>query len=124
MDVYMTIYRGETAKDEIEINIKGHYDDHDNSLEVLEVTNTFDNTPVNLTPEERRKVATEEFDQWLESEAFLKPILSDRVGKYRKVYWAENADVVRVPNDSTFSPMRKWEVTNVLVEEYDEGGEA
>ena len=72
MNVYMTIYRGETAEDEIEIDIEGHYDRDNDSLEILKVGDSFDNTPVELTLEERKKVATEEFDWWLEhsTEAF------------------------------------------------------
>lgn len=89
MDVYMTIYRGETAEDEIEINITAHYDKDENELEVLEVTNTFDNTPVKLTDKERYKVVTVEFDEWLEDRAFFDGSLYDRVGQWRKVYWAE-----------------------------------
>ena len=45
MDVYMTIYRGETAADEIEINIKGFFEEENASLEILEVVNTFDDKP-------------------------------------------------------------------------------
>ena len=53
MDVYMTIYRGETAADEIEINIKGFFDEESASLEILEVVNTFDDKPIELTDGER-----------------------------------------------------------------------
>ena len=92
MDGYMTIYRGESAEDEIEINIKGHYDKDNDSLEVLEVTDTFDKKPVKLTPEERRKVGTVEFPEWLEYKG-----LFDRTGKYTTFYWVENgATVVEV----------------------------
>ena len=104
MDVYMTIYRGETAEDEIEINIEGHYDRDNASLEILKVVDSFDNTPVELTLEERKKVATEEFDWWLEhsTEAFKDSSLHQEIGRHRDVYWVEN------------------EVTVVEVEEYDE----
>ena len=65
MDVYMTIYRPFTNDkgfdDEMEINIEGHYDRDNDSLEILKVVDSFDNTPVELTREERKKVATEEF---------------------------------------------------------------
>ena len=104
MDVYLTIYRGETAEDEIEINIEGHYDRDNDSLEILKVVNSFDNTPVELTLEERKKVATEEFDWWLEhsTEAFKDSSLHHEIGRHRDVYWVEN------------------EATVVEVEEYDE----
>ena len=104
MDVYLTIYRGETAEDEIEINIEGHYDRDNDSLEILKVVDSFDNTPVELTLEERKKVATEEFDWWLEhsTEAFKDSSLHHEIGRHRDVYWVEN------------------EVTVVEVEEYDE----
>ena len=104
MNVYMTIYRGETAEDEIEINIEGHYDRDNDSLEILKVVDSFDNTPVELTLEERKKVATEEFDWWLEhsTEAFKDSSLHHEIGRHRDVYWVEN------------------EVTVVEVEEYDE----
>ena len=92
MDVFMTIYRGETAADEIEIEIKSHYNKDEDELEVLEVTDTFDGTPVRLTPEERRHVGTVEFPEWLESKG-----LFDRTGEYTKFYWVENcATVVEV----------------------------
>ena len=91
MNVYMTIYRGETAEDEIEINIKGHYDKDDDSLEVLEVTATFDKQPVKLTPEERRKVGTVEFPEWLWQSSFA------GTGEHTTFYWVENgATVVEV----------------------------
>jgi len=104
MDVYLTIYRGETAEDEIEINIEGHYDRDNDSLEILKVFNSFDDKPVELTLEERKKVATEEFDWWLEhsTEAFKDSSLHHEIGRHRDVYWVEN------------------EVTVVEVEEYDE----
>ena len=104
MDVYLTIYRGETAEDEIEINIEGHYDRDNDSLEILKVVNSCDNTPVELTREERKKVATEEFDWWLEhsTEAFKDSSLHHEIGRHRDVYWVEN------------------EATVVEVEEYDE----
>jgi len=104
MDVYMTIYRGETAEDEIEINIEGHYDRDNDSLEILKVIDSFDNTPVELTLEERKKVATEEFDWWLEhsTEAFKDSSLHHEIGRHRDVYWVEN------------------EATVVEVEEYDD----
>ncbi len=92
MDVYMTIYRGETADDEMEINIEGHYDRDNDSLEILKVFNSFDNTPVKLTPKERRKVGTVEFPEWLEYKG-----LFDLTGKYTTFYWVENgATVVEV----------------------------
>ena len=96
MDVYMTIYRGETAEDEIEINIEGHYDRDNDSLEILKVVDSFDNTPVELTREERKKVATEEFDWWLEhsTEAFKDPSLHHEIGQHRDVYWVENEPTV------------------------------
>ena len=104
MNVYMTIYRGETAEDEIEIDIEGHYDRDNDSLEILKVVDSFDNTPVELTCEERKKVATEEFDWWLEhsTEAFKDSSLHHEIGRHRDVYWVEN------------------EATVVEVEEYDE----
>lgn len=104
MDVYLTIYRGETAEDEIEINIEGHYDRDNDSLEILKVFNSFDDKPVELTLEERKKVATEEFDWWLEhsTEAFKDSSLHHEIGRHRDVYWVEN------------------EATVVEVEEYDE----
>jgi hypothetical protein len=85
MKVYLTIYRGDTAEDEIEINIKGFYDKDCAYLEILEVVNTFDNKPIELTPEERKWVATEEFNEWLYSEG-----LCNFIGQHRKVYWPEN----------------------------------
>ena len=96
MNVYLTIYRGETAEDEIEINIEGHYDRDNNSLEILKVVDSFDNTPVELTREERKKVATEEFDWWLEhsTEAFKDPSLHHEIGQHRDVYWVENEPTV------------------------------
>jgi len=104
MDVYLTIYRVETAEDEIEINIEGHYDRDNDSLEILKVIDSFDNTPVELTLEERKKVATEEFDWWLEhsTEAFKDTSLHHEIGRHRDVYWVEN------------------EATVVEVEEYDD----
>ena len=104
MNVYLTIYRGETAEDEIEINIEGHYDRDNDSLEILKVFNSFDDKPVELTLEERKKVATEEFDWWLEhsTEAFKDSSLHHEIGRHRDVYWVEN------------------EATVVEVEEYDE----
>ena len=104
MNVYLTIYRGETAEDEIEINIEGHYDRDNDSLEILKVVDSFDNTPVELTLEERKKVATEEFDWWLEhsTEAFKDSSLHHEIGRHRDVYWVEN------------------EATVVEVEEYDD----
>ena len=99
MDVYMTIYRGETAADEIEINIKGFFEEENASLEILEVVNTFDDKPIELTDEEREYVATTEFDEWLHSEG-----LSDLMGEHRDVYWAENeATVVEVEEYETTS---------------------
>ena len=106
MDVYMTIYRGETAEDEIEINIEGHYDRDNDSLEILKVFNSFDDTPVELTCEERKKVATEEFDWWLEhsTEAFKDSSLHHEIGRHRDVYWVENeATVVEVEEYETTS---------------------
>ena len=106
MNVYMTIYRGETAEDEIEIDIEGHYDRDNDSLEILKVVDSFDNTPVELTLEERKKVATEEFDWWLEhsTEAFKDPSLPDEIGRHRDVYWVENeATVVEVEEYETTS---------------------
>ena len=106
MDVYMTIYRGETAEDEIEIDIEGHYDRDNDSLEILKVVDSFDNTPVELTREERKKVATEEFDWWLEhsTEAFKDPSLHHEIGRHRDVYWVENeATVVEVEEYETTS---------------------
>ena len=102
--MYLTIYRGETAEDEIEINIEGHYDRDNDSLEILKVFNSFDDKPVELTLEERKKVATEEFDWWLEhsTEAFKDSSLHHEIGRHRDVYWVEN------------------EATVVEVEEYDE----
>lgn len=104
MDVYLTIYRVETAEDEIEINIEGHYDRDNDSLEILKVVDSFDDTPVELTLEERKKVATEEFDWWLEhsTEAFKDTSLHHEIGRHRDVYWVEN------------------EATVVEVEEYDD----
>ena len=106
MNVYMTIYRGETAEDEIEIDIEWHYDRDNDSLEILKVVDSFDNTPVELTCEERKKVATEEFDWWLEhsTEAFKDPSLHHEIGRHRDVYWVENeATVVEVQEYETTS---------------------
>ena len=106
MNVYMTIYRGETAEDEIEIDIEGHYDRDNDSLEILKVVDSFDNTPVELTLEERKKVATEEFDWWLEhsTEAFKDSSLHHEIGRHRDVYWVENeATVVEVEEYETTS---------------------
>ena len=106
MDVYLTIYRGETAEDEIEINIEGHYDRDNDSLEILKVFNSFDDKPVELTLEERKKVATEEFDWWLEhsTEAFKDTSLHHEIGRDRDVYWVENeATVVEVEEYETTS---------------------
>ena len=106
MNVYMTIYRGETAEDEIEIDIEGHYDRDNDSLEILKVVDSFDNTPVELTLEERKKVATEEFDWWLEhsTEAFKDSSLHHEIGRHRDVYWVENeATVVEVQEYETTS---------------------
>ena len=106
MNVYMTIYRGETAEDEIEIDIEGHYDRDNASLEILKVVASFDNTPVELTCEERKKVATEEFDWWLEhsTEAFKDSSLHHEIGRHRDVYWVENeATVVEVEEYETTS---------------------
>ena len=106
MNVYMTIYRGETAEDEIEIDIEGHYDRDNDSLEILKVVDSFDNTPVELTLEERKKVATEEFDWWLEhsTEAFKDSSLHHEIGRHRDVYWVENeATVVEVEENETTS---------------------
>ena len=106
MNVYMTIYRGETAEDEIEIDIEGHYDRDNDSLEILKVVDSFDNTPVELTREERKKVATEEFDWWLEhsTEAFKDPSLHHEIGRHRDVYWVENElTVVEVEEYETTS---------------------
>ncbi len=100
MDVYMTIYRPFTNDkgfdDEMEINIEGHYDRDNDSLEILKVVDSFDNTPVELTREERKKVATEEFDWWLEhsTEAFKDPSLHHEIGQHRDVYWVENEPTV------------------------------
>ena len=108
MDVYMTIYRPFTNDkgfdDEMEINIEGHYDRDNDSLEILKVFNSFDDKPVELTCEERKKVATEEFDWWLEhsTEAFKDSSLHHEIGRHRDVYWVEN------------------EATVVEVEEYDD----
>ena len=106
MNVYLTIYRGETAEDEIEIDIEGHYDRDNDSLEILKVVDSFDNTPVELTCEERKKVATEEFDWWLEhsTEAFKDSSLHHEIGRHRDVYWVENeATVVEVEEYETTS---------------------
>ena len=106
MNVYMTIYRGETAEDEIETDIEGHYDRDNDSLEILKVVDSFDNTPVELTLEERKKVATEEFDWWLEhsTEAFKDSSLHHEIGRHRDVYWVENeATVVEVEEYETTS---------------------
>ena len=106
MNVYLTIYRGETAEDEIEIDIEWHYDRDNDSLEILKVVDSFDNTPVELTLEERKKVATEEFDWWLEhsTEAFKDSSLHHEIGRHRDVYWVENeATVVEVEEYETTS---------------------
>ena len=106
MNVYMTIYRGETAEDEIEIDIEGHYDRDNDSLEILKVVDSFDNTPVELTLEERKQVAPEEFDWWLEhsTEAFKDSSLHHEIGRHRDVYWVENeATVVEVEEYETTS---------------------
>ena len=106
MNVYMTIYRGQTAEDEIEINIEGHYIKDENSLEILKVVNSDNDDAIEPTPEERKMVATEEFDEWLESQAFFDASLWDQIGKDRDVYWVEN------------------EVTAVEVEEYEATNDA
>ena len=106
MNVYMTIYRGQTAEDEIEINIEGHYSKDENSLEILKVVNSDNDDAIELTPEERKMVATEEFDEWLESQAFFDASLSEQIGKDRDVYWVEN------------------QVTAVEVEEYEATNDA
>ena len=106
MDVYITIYRGDTAEDEIEINIEGHYDRDNNSLEILKVVDSFDDTPVELTDAERDKVANEMFDDWLScsTAAFHDPTLYHEVGEHRDVYWVENeATVVEVEEYETTS---------------------
>jgi hypothetical protein len=104
MDVYLTIYRGDTAETEIEINIEGHYSKDDNSLEILKVVNSDDDDAIELTPEERKMVATEEFDEWLESQSFFDSSLWDQIGTDRDVYWVENeATVVEVEEYETIS---------------------
>lgn len=110
MDVYITIYRLFTndkgLDDEMEINIEGHYDRYNNSLEILKVVDSFDDTPVELTRAERRRVATEEFDEWLScsNEAFKDPTLYEQIGHHRDVYWVENqATVVEVEEYETTS---------------------
>ena len=85
MDVYLTIYRGLTAAEEIEINIKGFYDKDCAYLEFLEVVNSFDNKPIELTPDERELVVTEEFNEWLYDEG-----LGECIAQHRKVYWPES----------------------------------
>ena len=110
MDVHMTIYRLFTndkgLEDEMEINIEAHYDRNNNSLEILKVFDSFDDTPVRLTRKERKKVETEEFDWWLEhsTEAFKDPSLHHEIGQHRDVYWVENqATVVEVQEYETTS---------------------
>ena len=106
MNVYLTIYRGETAEDEIEIDIEGHYDRDNDSLEILKVVDSYDNTTVELTLEERKMVATEEFEWWLEhsTEAFKDSSLHHVIGRHRDVYWVENeATVVEVEEYETTS---------------------
>lgn len=94
MDVYMTIYRGETAEDETEINIEGYFDMNDGSLEIHTVVDSFNDKPIKLTSEERHQVGTAEFDSWLESKVFFDGSLSDHIGQHRKVYWAANNVIV------------------------------
>tara|TARA_R100000329_G_scaffold132330_1_gene111871 strand:- start:484 stop:825 length:342 start_codon:yes stop_codon:yes gene_type:complete len=67
MDVYLTIYRGETAEDEIEINIEGFYQEDWDSLEILKCYDTFDDSDVELTPEELKRVEGPELDEFFES---------------------------------------------------------
>ena len=67
MDVYLTIYRGETAEDEIEINIEGFYQEDWDSLEILKCYDPFDDSDVELTPEELKRVEGPELDEFFES---------------------------------------------------------
>ena len=66
MDMYITIYRGETIEDEIEINVHGIYREEDDELEILEVVNSFNDEPITLTPEEIKTVEGKEVNKLLE----------------------------------------------------------
>lgn len=71
MDVYLTIYRLFTNDkgfdDEMEINIEGFYQEDWDSLEILKCYDTFDDSEVELTPEELKRVEGPELDEFLES---------------------------------------------------------
>jgi len=71
MDVYLTIYRLFTNDkgfdDEMEINIEGFYQEDWDSLEILKCYDTFDDSEVELTPEELKRVEGLELDEFLES---------------------------------------------------------
>jgi len=66
MDMYITIYRGETIEDEIEINVHGIYREEDDELEILEVVNSFNDEPITLTPDEIKIVEGKELNKMLE----------------------------------------------------------
>ena len=66
MDMYITIYRGDSIEDEIEINVHGIYREEDDELEILEVVNSFNDEPITLTPEEIKTVEGKEVNKLLE----------------------------------------------------------
>ena len=67
MDVYITIYRNRLTDDWVEINIEGFYQEDWDSLEILKCYDTFDDSDVELTPEELKRVEGPELDDFLES---------------------------------------------------------
>ena len=68
MDIYLTIYRGETAEDEVEINVYGVYHEDWDDLEVVTVTDTYTEQPIELTPDELKLVHGDELNEFLESQ--------------------------------------------------------
>ena len=67
MDVYITIYRNRLTDDWVEINIEGFYQEDWDSLEILKCYDTSDDSEVELTPEELKRVEGPELDDFLES---------------------------------------------------------
>ena len=102
MDVYITIYRGDTALDEIEIEIHGCYHEDHDELEILKVVNTFNDEPIELTAEELYQVHTTEMDEVLEMS-----------------FNARLIDLAEERRHYRFLGLNKKPVTKVEVEEYE-----
>jgi hypothetical protein len=69
MNFYYTIYRYIDSIDEqMEINVCGYYDKATGFVDIEESVDTFDDSAVELTKEEREEACIVGLDEWLEKE--------------------------------------------------------